>query len=112
MDYLFQGQTLLTSIGPGDLSTVESMESAFTGVGAPNPVVFNTTGWKLNNVINVKNFEKAFDKMKCSSCDFSGISISTSTTNTQEMFADYDGPAWINLASIDMSEVVSSRAMF
>lgn len=186
MDYLFQGQTLLTSIGPGDLSTVESMESAFTGVGAPNPVVFKTTGWKLNNVINVKNafqqvaidaasdlsgiefsnklkdlnslflgargdlssasnwnlsavesveslfrgadiaslntqnwnlnhvknFEKAFDNMKCSSCDFSGISISTSTTNTQEMFADYDGPALINLASIDMSEVVSSRAMF
>lgn len=52
MDNLFQTQTLLVSVGPGDLSSVESMKSAFQNIGSNSPVTFNTTGWGLRNVVD------------------------------------------------------------
>lgn len=98
----------------GDLSTatdwnfseVTQMQSALYGAKISN---LNSVNW---NVRKNTNFESTFQNLECSSCNYSGIQITSSATNTSKMFSEYKGPSVINLAQINMSEVTNSEAMF
>lgn len=89
LDNAFQAQSLLTHVGPGDLSSVTSMNGAFSNSGVPSSITFETTGWKLDNVVSA---ESAFSGIIFNaSSDLSGITFSSKLQNASSMLARTKG---------------------
>lgn len=110
LDELFQGQKLLTLVGPGDLSAVESMENAFRGIGNNSPVTFNTTGWGLANVVNASG---AFSVIVFDNAtDLSGITFSNKLKNASSIFSLSRSTAMTSIASWDFSGVTNFQSAF
>lgn len=102
LDYAFGGQSLLTHVGPGDLSSVISMDNAFANSGFPSQIVFDTTGWKLDNVVSAKT---AFSGIIFNaSSDLSGITFSSKLKNATSMLGrakgDFTSAASWNLSGL------------
>lgn len=109
LDYAFSGQSLLAHVGPGDLSSVTSMDSAFANSGFPSQIVFDTTGWKLDNVVSAKS---AFSGIIFNaSSDLSGITFSSKLKDATLMLSRAKGD-FTTAASWNLSGLTNMSAFF